>query len=214
MGNFAVPIMNPTDYKLLKEIKSGNRPAFMTFYDRHWNTFYSFIFARTKSKDITEEILQKLWVRILEDADFVQTDEQQNAKNYLLRFLHFRIVDQYKSKEQTLVNVENLDDETFELTDSEYFEILEENEIGELFEMINQIVSQLSSTEQKVYDLRIRKNMSVNETAEALGLSNKTVSNNLSKSITEIRKQLSPKYKSSKKLISALIWLEIMANMS
>ena len=112
------------------------------------------------------------------------------------------------------MNVENFDDETFELTDSEYFEILGENDIEELFEMINQIVYQLTSTEQKVYDLRIRKNMTVKETAEVLGLSDKTVSNNLSKTLTEIRKQLGPKYKSSKKLISTLIWLEIMTNMS
>lgn len=207
--------MNPTDHQLLKDIKSGNLPAFTAFYDRYWNIFYSFIFSRTKSKDITEEILQKFWVRIFEDSDFVQTDEHQNAKNYLLRFLHFRIIDQYNNKEdQTLVNVENFDDETFELTDSEYFEILGENDIEELFEMINQIVYQLSSTEQKVYDLRIRKNMTVKETAEVLGLSDKTVSNNLSKTLTEIRKQLGPKYKSSKKLISTLIWLEIMTNMS
>ena len=186
--------MNLTDHQLLKDIKSGNLPAFTAFYDRYWNIFYSFIFSRTKSKDITEEILQKFWVRIFEDSDFVQTDEHQNAKNYLLRFLHFRIIDQYNKEDQTLVNVENFDDETFELTDSEYFEILGENDIEELFEMINQIVYQLSSTEQKVYDLRIRKNMTVKETAEVLGLSDKTVSNNLSKTLTEIRKQLGPKY--------------------
>jgi RNA polymerase sigma-70 factor (ECF subfamily) len=44
--------------------------------------------------------------------------------------------------------------------------------------------------------------MSVNETAEALGISNKTVSNKLSKALGEIREKLSPDYKSSKKLVS------------
>ncbi|MFP3836212.1 sigma factor-like helix-turn-helix DNA-binding protein, partial [Chryseobacterium sp. SIMBA_028] len=64
-----------------------------------------------------------------------------------------------------------------ESTDTEYFEILEGNEISELLSMIDEVVSQLSSTEQQVYDMRIRKNMSVNDTAEALGISSKTVSN-------------------------------------
>ncbi|WP_050021232.1 RNA polymerase sigma factor [Chryseobacterium sp. P1-3] len=100
--------------------------------------------------------------------------------------------------------------EEVEITDTEYFEILEENEISSLLLMIDKVVSQLPSTEQLVYDMRIRKNMSVNETAEALGISNKTVSNKLSKALGEIREQLSPEYKSSKKLISILVLMEIL----
>ncbi len=85
-----------------------------------------------------------------------------------------------------------------DISDTEYFEILEENEISVLLSMIDEVVSRLPSTEQQVYDMRIRQNMSVNETAEALGISNKTVSNKLSKALGEIREQLAPDYQSSK----------------
>ena len=96
------------------------------------------------------------------------------------------------------------------MADSDYFEILEENEISALLSMIDEVVSQLPATEQQVYDMRIRKNMSVNETAEALGISNKTVSNKLSKALGEIREQLNPEYKSSKKLFSILLLMEVL----
>ncbi|MGN7706987.1 RNA polymerase sigma factor [Chryseobacterium sp. 22543] len=205
--------MSPTDYTLLKKIKSGDRPAFMLLYDRYWDSLYSFVFVRTRDKEIAEEILQNLWVKILENTDVIQTDDSESAKGYLLRHLHYRILDFYNSykKAPLTLSIDEFDiPNEFEISDTDYFEILEENEINALLSMIDEVVAQLPSTEQQVYDMRIRKNMSVNETAEALGLSNKTVSNKLSKALGEIREQLNPEYQSSKKLVSILMLMEIL----
>jgi RNA polymerase sigma factor (sigma-70 family) len=205
--------MKPTDYTLLKNIKSGDRPAFVILYERYWDSFYTMIFTRTKDREATEELLQNLWIRILENPEFVQTDEEESAKNYLFRFIHYRILDYYASiKKIQEVYADETDDFLSEITSAEYTEILEDNDINELFAMIDEVISRLSPTEQKVYDLRIRKNRSVAETAETLNVSNKTVSNNLSKALNEIREQLHPNYESTKKLISLLILMEMMSH--
>ncbi|MEF9478864.1 RNA polymerase sigma factor [Chryseobacterium sp. RRHN12] len=205
--------MSPTDYTLLKKIKSGDRPAFMLLYDRYWDSLYSFVFVRTRDKEITEEILQNLWVKLLEHADTIQTDDSESAKGYLLRHLHYRIIDFYNShkKAPPTLSIDEFDiPHEIDTADTDYFEILEENEISALLLMIDEVVGRLPSTEQQVYDMRIRKNMSVSETAEALGLSNKTVSNKLSRALGEIREQLNPEYQSSKKLVSILFLMEIL----
>ncbi len=205
--------MNLTDYTLLKKIKSGDRPAFMLLYDRYWDSLYRFVFIRTKDKEVSEELLQNLWVKILENTDTIQTDESESAKGYLLRHLHYRILDYYNSYKNAppMLSIDEFDmPSEIDISDTEYFEILEENEISALLSMIDEVVSQLPSTEQQVYELRIRQNMSVNETAEALRISNKTVSNKLSKALGEIREQLSPDYQSSKKLVSILMLMEIL----
>lgn len=203
--------MNQTDHTLLRKIKTGDRPAFMILYERYWDDLYRFVFVRTKDKEVTEDLLQNLWIRILENTESIQTDENENAKGYLLRHLHYRVIDYFNSykKELSTVSIEESEN-SLEITDTEYSEILEENEISTLFAMIDEVVSRLPVTEQKVYDMRIRKNKSVDETAEALGLSNKTVSNKLSKAIGEIRDQLSPEYQSSKKFISIMILMEVL----
>ncbi|WP_343686256.1 sigma-70 family RNA polymerase sigma factor [Chryseobacterium gleum] len=205
--------MSPTDYTLLKKIKSGDRPAFMLLYDRYWDSLYSFVFVRTRDKEITEEILQNLWVKLLEHTDTIQTDDSESAKGYLLRHLHYRIIDFYNSHKKTppTLSIDEFDiPHEIDTADTDYFEILEENEISALLLMIDEVVSRLPSTEQQVYDMRIRKNMSVSETSEALGLSNKTVSNKLSRALGEIREQLNPEYQSSKKLVSILFLMEIL----
>ncbi|MGU3374797.1 RNA polymerase sigma factor [Chryseobacterium sp. M5A1_1a] len=205
--------MNLTDSTLLKKIKSGDRPAFMLLYDRYWDSLYRFVFVRTKDKEVSEELLQNLWMKILENTGTIQTDESESAKGYLLRHLHYRILDYYNSYKKAPPTLSIDEFETpaeLDISDTEYFEILEESEISALLSMINEVVSQLPATEQQVYDMRIRQNMSVHETAEALGISNKTVSNKLSKALGEIREQLSPEYQSSKKLVSILMLMEIL----
>ncbi|AZA98233.1 sigma-70 family RNA polymerase sigma factor [Chryseobacterium joostei] len=205
--------MNVTDSTLLKKIKSGDRPAFTLLYDRYWDNLYRFVFVRTKDKEASEELLQNLWMKILENPDTIQTDETESAKGYLLRHLHYRILDYYNSykKAPPTLSIDEFETpEELNISDTEYFEIIEENEISTLLSMIDEVVSQLPATEQQVYDMRIRQNMSVNETAEALGISNKTVSNKLSKALNEVREQLNPEYQSSKKLVSILMLMEIL----
>lgn len=207
--------MKLTDHTILEKIKSGDRPAFMLFYEQYWDSLYRFVFMRTRDKEMSEELLQNLWIKVLEDTDAIQTDESGSAKGYLLRYLHYRIIDHYNSSKKTppTISIDEFDPEgELEITDTEYFEILEENEISTLLTLIDEVVSQLPSTEQSVYDMRIRRNMSVHETAEALGISHKTVSNKLSKALGEIRDQLNPEYQSSKKLVSILMLMELLTN--
>lgn len=203
--------MNQTDHILLKKIKTGDRPAFMTLYERYWDDLYRFVFVRTKDKELAEELLQNLWIKILEDAESIQTDGNESAKGYFLKHLHFRVIDYFNNnkKERAIISIDESENSA-DFTDTEYFEILDAYEIADLFAMIDEVVSTLPATEQKVYDMRIRKNMSVDETAEALGISNKTVSNKLSNALGEIREQLNPKYQSSKKFISIIIMIELL----
>lgn len=205
--------MKPTDYTILKKIRSGDRPAFMLLYERYWDSLYRFVFMRTRDKEMSEELLQNLWIKILEDTASIQMDESESAKGYLLRYLHYRIIDHYNSSKKipSTISIDEFDPSgEMDISDTEYFEILEENDISSLLSMIDEVVSQLPTTEQSVYDMRIRRNMSVDETAEALGISNKTVSNKLSKALGEIRDQLNPEYQSSKKLVSILMLMEIL----
>lgn len=186
----------------------------MLLYERYWDSLYRFVFMRTRDKEMTEELLQNLWIKILEETSSIQTDESENAKGYLLRYLHYRIIDHYNSsKKIPSISIDEFDHSgEIEISDTEYFEILEENEISTLLSLIDEVVSQLPSTEQSVYDMRVRRNMSVHETAEALGISHKTVSNKLSKALGEIREQLNPEYQSSKKLVSIMMLMEILTN--
>lgn len=206
--------MGKTDLVLLKKIKNGDQNAFSVLYNCYYESLYKMVFVRTKNIYSTEELLQNLWLKVFENPEFVQVDESGCARKYFFRYMHFRVIDFYNTVNNSPEISEIPEELLEEMSASEYFEILEENDIQELFAMIKEVLYGVTNTEQKVYDLRIRQNKSVKETAQILGITDKTVHNKLSSVLTKIRNQVEPKYKSSKNLLYFLIYIEMFSNVN
>lgn len=206
--------MGKTDLVLLKKIRIGDQNAFSLLYNRYYEGLYKMVFVRTKNKYSTEELLQNFWLKIFENPEFVQVDDEQCARKYLFRYMHFRVIDFYHASNSNPENSDISEDLLDDISASEYFEIFEENDIQELFAMIKDVLYGVTDTEQKVYDLRIRQNKTVKETAQILGISDKTVHNKLNSVLTKIRSQVEPKYKSSKNLLYFLMYIEVFSTMN
>lgn len=211
--------LSVSDAILIQKIQEREYSSFLTLYERYWNSLYDMVFLRTKDKTITEELLQNLWIKVWTEPEQLTADEKGNASGFLFRSAHFRIQDYYRNRYRN-ANVdliddleEDLDRHLFEMPDDEYFEILKEGSIGQLLEAVEDIVKTMSPTEQTVYDFRINQLLSVEETAAKMGVSKKTVSNNLSKVLSEVRSQLAPEYKSSKKMIGLLLYLQLLSEL-
>ncbi|OBW41928.1 RNA polymerase sigma factor [Chryseobacterium sp. MOF25P] len=206
--------MNKTDLMLLKKIRNGDQNAFSALYQRYYDSLYKMVFIRTRDKYCTEELLQNLWLKVFENPEFVQVDETGYARKYFFRYMHFRVIDAFKADNKSLKTSEIAEESLEEISATEYFQIFEENDIQELFRLIKEVLYEVSDTEQKVYDLRIRQNKSVKETAQLLGVTDKTVHNKLNSVLTKIRNQVEPRYKSSKNVVDMLIYIEIFSNLN
>lgn len=206
--------MGKTDLVLLKKIKNGDENAFSALYNRYYDSLYKMVFVRTKNIYSTEELLQNLWLKVFENPEFVQVDESGSARKYFFRYMHFRVIDFYNSENSSPATYEIPEESLEEMSTSEYFEIFEENDILELFAMIKEVLYNVTDTEQKVYNLRIRQNKSVKETAQILGITDKTVHNKLSSVLAKIRSQVGSKYKSSKNLLYFLLYMELVSNLN
>ena len=206
--------MGKTDLVLLKKIKNGDQNAFSVLYNCYYESLYKMVFVRTKNIYSTEELLQNLWLKVFENPEFVQVDESGCARKYFFRYMHFRVIDSYNAINNSPEISEFSEESLYGISATEYFEIFEETDIQELFVMIKEVLYGVTDTEQKVYDLRIRQNKSVKETAQILGITDKTVHNKLNSVLTKIRSQVEPKYKSSKNLLYFLIYIEMVSNLN
>lgn len=201
-----------TDTELLTQTKAGKRQAFTTLYDRYWDVLYTFAFVRTKDERVTREILQELWIRIYENPASIKCDNEGSARRYLFSKLNYNIIDFYhQRKSETIISSSELPEPLLDITDDEYHEILNSEGAASLLAMVADVVNTLPNPQQRVYELRINQGKSVEETAERLGISKKTVSNHLSAAITEVRRKLDPEYETSKKMAVLLVVLELIA---
>ena len=176
------------DKELLEAIGRKDRKAFMTFYDRYARLLQMWALKRTRNKELTEDIAQNFWIIVWSNPTVIKTNEDGMAKDYLLRYFSYRMLDYIKSAgAQLLGNESKLEEMIASLSYTHVFEELETNEIHTI---INDVIGSLSQLTRDIFDLLWEKNYSVKEAAQKLNVSEKVVRTNYNKTINTLRNHL------------------------
>ncbi|WP_317616513.1 RNA polymerase sigma factor [Elizabethkingia anophelis] len=196
-----------TDIALLERVKRKDQQAFRMLYNRYFTLLFRRVYAKIKNEEIARDILQETWMKVWEEPDFILKKEIQ-LNTFLLKHCDYRILDYFRNlKYKTEFSEESYP----EISDDEYLEILDTFDTKELLQKIQAIIDQLTTTEKQVFELRMMKRKSVEETARILNISEKTVRNYLSSTLSEVRKQLKTHYKASR-YVAAIFYIELFLN--
>ena len=176
------------DKELLEAIGRKDRKAFMTFYDRYARLLQMWALKRTRNKELTEDIAQNFWIIVWSDPTVSKTNEDGMAKDYLLRYFSYRMLDYIKSAgAQLLGNESKLEEMTASLSYTHVFEELETNEIHTI---INDVIGSLPQLTRDIFDLLWEKNYSVKEAASQLDVSEKVIRTSYNKTLQSLRNHL------------------------
>jgi len=186
-------LLDESDEYLLAEISKKNRKAFNIIYDRHWKMIFSEVCKRTRnindSKDIVQDVFLQLWLR----------DEKapiKNIKAYLFVIARNNVFKYLKEKAQLLSQqlstpIENDHDSA----DSKII-------LKESIELFNLMVEQLPLQQKTIFKMRYQQDIKSDNIAEMMGLSAKTVRNQLGRSLKKIKAHYFPILL----FISKLLW--------
>src|SRR5690348_9435973 len=96
---------------LLKLLKASDDKAFKEIYKRYWRQLYQSAYAKTRSHDVAEEIVQNIFVTLWEK----RTTSIEHLESYLQTAVKYRVINYFKSflvKEKYLKNLKNQYTET------------------------------------------------------------------------------------------------------
>jgi RNA polymerase sigma factor (sigma-70 family) len=167
----------PTDQKLLLLMKEseGGHTAYRMIFDRHWQRVYNLIYKRLKNtelaEDMTQDIFMKLWLRRQE----VQID---NLSAYLAtasRYAVYRCME----KQHIFVPVEDLVDVLRSQDSHTDAPLL----IKEFFLAFEKTVGTMPPARQEIFRMHYIDGMNVSHIAMLLGISEKTVRNQLGRAL-------------------------------
>lgn len=170
---------------LLQQIAEGDEVAFRKLFDQHKSRIYNYLLKITKSKEIAEEIVLdvflKLWIGrdLIFEIKNVEAFLQKVALNKALDFL--RLVARQK-KLQVLIDKEILQGHVIPADYS-----LLENECADI---INKALASLSPQRRLILDLSRNDGMTHDEIAIHLNLSRNTVRNTIADGLKILRKYL------------------------
>lgn len=169
---------------LLKKIAGSNEKAFRTFYDAYVNRLSVFIFRLCKSRSVTEEIVQDIFVKLwVNRADLIYIDVPEA---YIFSMARNKTIDHLRrvAKETGLISVLTEQINTCN-------NIEEKLNAEELERLIEQALVPLSPQKKMVFHLSRNEGLSHDEIAANMQLSKSTVKNHLSETLKHVREHIS-----------------------
>ncbi|MEM7104501.1 MAG: RNA polymerase sigma-70 factor [Bacteroidota bacterium] len=175
----------PNDKQLMELVRDDDHKAFRSLFDRYYKylvvTSYNVLGDPEKSKDAAQEVFLELWKR----RTTIQITS--SLKSYLRRAVI--------NKTLNLIKAQRLD---FNAPGSFSAKVSKDHspqahlEKEDLQEIINQTIEQLPEKCRLIFTLCRFEHMSHKEIADQLGISKKTVENQMTKALKILRTAIAP----------------------
>ena len=164
-------------------LKDGNLRAFSELFDRYGKRLYRFSMGYLKSAENAEEIVQEVFMKIWNNREDLSA--QKSFESYLFTISKNGILNTIrKSKsEQVYLNYVKIHPEKNVLLDDEL-------NFKELEKAYKEAIEQLSPRRKEIYILSREQFLSNAEIAKKMNISIKTVENQMTSALSEIRQNL------------------------
>jgi len=172
------------DIDLAYQIKLGNKDAYQKLFERYAPKIFHFALTYLKNKADAEELVQDVFLKLWEKRETL--DATQNVKAYIFKIAINTIYDFIRRK-----NIEdaynNFAKENFNFTSNNTWDTIV---FKEMESTLNKVVAQLPEQRRRVFLLSKKNGLSNVEIAQKLGLSKRTVENQLYRAIGYLKEQL------------------------
>jgi RNA polymerase sigma-70 factor, ECF subfamily len=172
------------DQELLSLVRKGDQKAFSELFDRYWSPLFVQACKVVKEADEAADLVQDVFVYLWDKREIV--DVRSNLLAYLSRAVRYRFLDMLDKKKVRLdyINSLSLFMESGRAITEEH---LRERE---LLRIIDELIEQLPPKQKQAYVMSRKSNMSTAEIAIALNVSEKTVQNQISLALKDLKLKL------------------------
>jgi RNA polymerase sigma-70 factor (family 1) len=172
-----------TDSELWQAIALDNSKAFDLLFERYWTMVYGTAFSYLKDADASSQIVQDIFLNLWQKRKSYSIG---CFKNYLRSAARYHVYKQLKSRKSTiLVYVEDYDAVgAFQQSQNEGDENLR---YQELQQVVDYSLSQLPKRCQQIFTLSRTDHLTNEEVSKQLGISKRTVENQLTTALQLLR---------------------------
>ncbi|MFT6095639.1 MAG: RNA polymerase sigma-70 factor (ECF subfamily) [Nonlabens sp.] len=181
-------IENAQDAVLVRQYLLGDEKGLEILITRHKQRIYSFIFSKVMDRDITEDIFQDTFIKVIRTLRKGKYNEEGKFLPWVMRIAHNLVIDHFRrNKRMPKFQSRN---------DFDIFDVISDGEESKEYEMITsqvhedvrRLVEELPNDQKEVLIMRIFKEMSFKEIAESTGVSINTALGRMRYALINLRK--------------------------
>jgi RNA polymerase sigma-70 factor (family 1) len=174
---------NHADADLVKKLKNNDEDAMIMLYRSYWKDLYISAFRILKDKEVCEDIIQELFIRIWNNrAELNISSSLQAYLSAAVRYEVYRKIRESKKHEPIVHDM---------LEIAGTLSLLNTLEYKELKSQIADTIETLPEKCREVYNLSRNDLLTHKEISARLAISTKTVRNHLTKALHHLRASLS-----------------------
>lgn len=170
--------------ELIQLIADGDRAAFTRLYTRYINNLYRYVYSICKSKEVSEEVVQDIFIKIWVHRDGLSNIKSFNA--YLFRSAKNTLLNQIKKSKvegRVLALVQPDTEESTERSDTKII-------YNEYFAIAQAAINLLPEKRRQIVELRTKDDLTLDEIAVKLNISKSVVKKQLYSGMSFVRKYL------------------------
>jgi RNA polymerase sigma-70 factor (family 1) len=184
VSNQSFFVVQQTENDIFEHIKQGNQRVFEQVFRQHYASLCRYANGILKDEDEAEEIVQNMFVGVWEKRQDIGIN--QSIKSYLYRSVHNHCLNRIKH-----LKIRETHQEYVTFHESGAFEAVTETVYkNELEERIVSAVAKLPEQCRIIFSMSRFEELKYNEIAERMGLSVKTIENQIGKALKIMRKEL------------------------
>lgn len=181
---------NKTDEQLLEKFMSGSQESLEVLIKRHKGAVQSYIFRTIKNKDLSEDIFQDTFIKVVQNLKKKRYRENGKFLPWVIRISHNLIIDHYRGKKK--VHVSN-DDFEYDIMAYEAVNIesQEEHMVDDQTKKdLVKLINQLPKEQSEIVKMRYFWGLSFKEIAEHTDVSINTSLGRMRYALINLRKKM------------------------
>lgn len=178
----------PEDSLLVSNYISGNEKSLEILIDRHSQRIYSFIFSKVYDKDVSEDIFQDTFIKVIKTLKRGSYNEEGKFLPWVMRIAHNLVIDYFR-KNTRMPKFEGADDfNIFSVIGDPAMNAERQIIKEQIDDDLRSLVDELPDDQREVLIMRLYQDMSFKEISENTGVSINTALGRMRYAIINLRK--------------------------
>jgi RNA polymerase sigma factor (sigma-70 family) len=176
------------DSNLVSDYINGNEYALEILIKRHQQRLFSFIYSKVKNRDITEDIFQDTFIKVIRTLKKGNYNEEGKFLPWVMRISHNLVIDYFR-KSNRMPKFRNTDDfDIFSVLGDDVLNAEKKIIKEQIHADVRELINELPEEQKQVLVMRMYNDMSFNEISENTGVSINTALGRMRYALINLRK--------------------------
>ena len=184
-------ISHPTDAALITNYIQGDEKSLEKLIYKHKSKIYNFIFSKVLDRETAEDLFQETFIKVIKTLKNGAYNEEGKFLSWVMRISHNLVIDFFRKSNRMPKFEANSDD-------YDIFQFIKDASPNAENTLINlqivndlkKLILELPGDQKEVLNMRIYRDMSFKEIAEATGVSINTALGRMRYAIINLRKMV------------------------